>query len=188
MIAMQNRAKVDPPHKRRIDYVFDNISLVNEWVGKCLRFVLLALTAVVVLGVGARYLFNNPLNWNLDVSIFLYAGLIILSGGYVLKRDAHVRVDIFERRLSESKGAILRLAVAPLFFLFVGVFMWQTSIYAYTSVMIRERISDLWAPYVYPIKLLMPVGCLLLFLQGLCSFSRDLRVVLQGRKARGKSR
>ena len=39
-----------------------------------------------------------------------------------------------------------------------------------------------WAPPFYPVKFMMPVGALMLLLQGVVWFIRDLHIAVTGRK------
>jgi len=87
---------------------------INHWAGQITLY-------LVVL----RYIFNSPTIWAFEVSNFLFGGIIILGGGYLLLHKGHVSVDIIYNRLSVRGKAILDLCTAPLFFLFVGVLMWQ---------------------------------------------------------------
>lgn len=172
---------------RAVDRFIHAIDAANEWAGKAMGFFLLALVVVMVSRVVARYVFDHPFVWGYEVTLYIYATLLMLTGGYTLKHNAHVNVNIVERHLSVRKAAILRLFTAPVLFFFVGLLIWQGARMAHTSVIIAERYPSLWAPIIYPLKILIPVGASLLFVQGIARLSRDVRVVFQDRSGAKES-
>ncbi len=133
----------------------------------------------MVYEVVARYVFNNPTIWSFEIGFFMYGGIGILGGGYVLFHGQHVRLDFIYGRLSPRNKAILDLVTAPLFFFALGVLLWQSGVIGFQSVMIGETTGSTWRPPYYPIKMAIPVATFLVLLQGLAKFIRDLFFVLR---------
>jgi len=96
---------------------------------------------------------------------------------------AHVNMDIVYARLSLRKRAILDLATSSLFFLFIVVMLWQGVILASKAVAVLEVTTTAWAPPVWPVKLMLPLAALLILLQGIVRFVRDLETAVTGREA-----
>jgi len=133
---------------------------INHWAGQITLYL--------------RYIFNSPTIWAFEVSNFLFGGIIILGGGYLLLHKGHVSVDIIYNRLSVRGKAILDLCTAPLFFLFVGVLMWQGIDMFWTSL---SRWEHSPSPALWPVKLLIPVGCGLMLIQLLVNFVKNIMIV-----------
>lgn len=155
-----------------------SVDALNEWTGKVAAWLIIPLTLIVVLDVILRYVFNKPTIWAWDVNVQLLGALVILGAGYCLLHNAHVGVDVLVLRFSPRKRAIIDL-ITGLFFVFaIGVLLWKTASAAWASLQIREAYSSYWEPPIYPFKMLMVVGILLLLLQGIAKFIRDLGVVI----------
>ncbi len=155
------------------------VDTVNARLARVLSFLLLALCLLMVYEVVMRYLFNDPSHWAFESSLFIYGGIGILGGGYVLLHGQHVRLDVFYGRLSPRNKAILDLVTVPVFFLVLVVLLWQGGVKAYDSVLIREVTASMWGPPVYPVKIIIVVATFLLLLQGIAKFIRDLFFVLR---------
>ena len=152
------------------------VDTINEWMGRVVGFVIIAISVITVLEVMLRYIFNRPTLWAWDVNLMLMGAFTILPGGYLLLKEGHVIVDIYVARLSPRRRAMLDLATSVLFFISVGFLLWQSIIAAFDSLSKREIINSVWGPPLYPLKMLWPVGPLLLLLQGMAKFIRDLAV------------
>jgi TRAP-type mannitol/chloroaromatic compound transport system permease small subunit len=124
----------------------------------------------------ARYLFNAPTFWAYDLSYMLYAGIFFLGAPYALRRGAHVRTDFLYNALSARARAALDLVGYVLFLPALGFLTLVLFEDALRSWTIRET-TDIWrAPY-YPLRWMMAVACLLLFLQSLVELIRALQAV-----------
>jgi len=150
---------------------------INHWAGQITLYLIFILPAVMLYEVVLRYVFNSPSIWVFETTNFLFGGIIILGGGYLLLRKGHVSVDILYNRLSVRGRAIQDLCTAPLFFLFVGVLMWQGIDMFWTSLSRWENSPSVWAPALWPVKFLIPVGCGLILLQLLVNFVKNIMIV-----------
>jgi len=160
------------------------IDSLSEWSGKFFSFLVVAATLIVTFDVVLRYAFDAPTKWGLEVTIFLCGITYVMAGAYAHLFDAHVRVDALYMRWTPRVKAIVDLATAPLFFLVCGVLVWEGSKWTAESIIGADTSGSIWDPIVWPIRLLIPLGCLLLFLQGLAKFIRDFGIA---RRARGSS-
>ena len=156
------------------------INRINGLVGVTISYLVIAHIAVIVWGVLLRYVFESPLLWPDEMSLFLFGAYAILGGGYTLLQGEHVKVDILHRHLSKRGVAILDLITFPLFLIFCGVLLWKGTKLAWISVIGLERSWSVWGPPVWPIKLTLAIGAFLIVIQGLAKFSQDL-IVAQGK-------
>lgn len=150
---------------------------VNHWAGYMVLALVLLLPAVMLYEVVLRYIFNSPTIWVFETTNFLFGAIIVLGGGYLLLHKGHVSVDIIYNRLSVRGRAILDLCTSPLFFLFIGVLMWQGIDMFWTSMSRWENSPSVWAPPLWPVKLLIPVGCGLMLIQLLVNFIKNIMIV-----------
>ncbi len=154
------------------------IDIVNQRVGRAASYLVLPLLAIVIMEVILRYVFNRPTIWGWDVNVQLLAALVIMGAGYTHFAQGHIIIDVFVGKLPRQKRAILDMVTALLFFFCIGALVYQGSVSGWYSLTTNEHYTSVWNPPIYVIKMLIPVGATLLFLQGLVKFIRDFNVAL----------
>ena len=157
------------------------IDKVSIWSGKVMAYMLVPLIVVLAIGVIARYVFNDPLVWTHETSLFMFGGIGVLVGAAVLQMGAHVKVDIVYSRLSLRGKAALDAITVLLALYFIAILLWQGSGFALYSIAITEHTGSVWGPVIYPFKTVIPVAAFLLLLQGLAKFIRDVFLAIYGR-------
>jgi len=153
------------------------IGSINKWVGNIITPLSFIILVMIVVEVTLRYLFNKPTAWAMPMSQLLFGTVSILGGGWVLLHDEHVSMDLISRRFSPRRKALVDLVLSVFFFFFCGIMLWKGAQYGWDSLMKGETLSGTFRPIVYPIKLLIPLAALLIILQGVVKFARDLSVV-----------
>jgi len=162
------------------------VDKINAWVGKTVSYLLIVITFITAFEVVMRYLVKRPTIWAWDLNIQLFAALTMLGGGYTLLEKGHVQIDVLVSTLSPKKRAWIDILTAPFFFFGFFVLLWMGWDVGWTSFVARQAMPTIWAPPYYTIKLLIPLGALLLLLQGIVKFIRDLHTLTTG-KAGGVS-
>jgi TRAP-type mannitol/chloroaromatic compound transport system permease small subunit len=158
------------------------IDVLSAWVGKCFGWLILVLTLGTSYEVFMRYLINRPTSWAFDVSYITYGGLFLMAGAYTLSRNGHVRADVIYRLWPPRMQATVDLILYVIFFFpAILAFMWAGWNFARMSVMFRELsiFSPAGVP-VFPLKALIPVTGLILFLQGIAETIRCIICIRQG--------
>lgn len=154
--------------------------VVSEWSGRVISWMLIGMVGVLIYEVILRYFFNAPTTWAQEASTMLYGSFCILAGAYTLLHKGHVRMDIVYRLLPERTRAGLDSFTGLLTIGFLGLFLW-VSIKAAAASWIAHEFSggSLWAPPLYPFKTAIALAALLLLLQTIVTFIRDLSVSLR---------
>ena len=158
------------------------IDQISEKSGKAVSFFILFLVVVILYEIGARYFFKSPTIWAHEISQMIYGAYVILLGAYVLRRGGHVNVDILYHRFQPRTRAIIDLFTWLLFFYFCGLLLWKGGEMAWDSFAAWETGPTSFAPPLYPIKTMIPLGALLILLQGLAKFIRDLIFAFTGKE------
>lgn len=153
------------------------IDSVNEWMGRILKYAVLAMTGMLFIEVIARYVFDKPTFWAHEITAQVFGAYMLLAGGYCLLHASHVKIEVFWRLLSCRKQAILDLCTSVVFFVFIILLVWQSADRAWISIQFLERSPSVWHPYVFHLKALAVVAVFLLFLQGTVKFIRDIYVL-----------
>ena len=75
----------------------NNITLaqrVNRVEEAFIAIALGLMTLVTFSNVIARYVFNDNLLWALEITLFLFAWLVLLGASYCVKKDLHLGIDL----------------------------------------------------------------------------------------------
>ena len=92
--------------------------------------------------------------------------------------DDHVRMDLIYSKLKDKTKALLD-SLTSVFLVFYLVVLFYGSISSLTyTIETNQRLFTAWAPYVWPIKSVMTFGILLMLLQSIAIFFKDLAKVL----------
>ncbi len=155
------------------------IDALTERIGRFFSYLFIPLMIFTFLEVVLRYFFNSPTIWAWDTNIQMFGVLIIFGGAYTYLHDGHVRVDLIISRVSQKTRAIMNLITSSLFFFSFSVLLIISCQEAWYSLMMRERVTSIWCPPIYPLKMLIPVAVLLLLLQGVAHVIRNILVIMQ---------
>lgn len=152
---------------------------LSEFVGRAISWLTLAMIAVLMFEIIARYFFNSPTIWAHETSTMLYGGFCILAGVYTLRHQGHVRSEVIWGALPERVRAALDVVTLSLTLLVLAVFLKLAIAFAADSWAVREFSNkSIWQPPLYPIKTVVPVAVGLLLLQVLAELLRSVLTAL----------
>ena len=144
-----------------IDYVNEKIGVVCNW---------LVLLACIVSGGNAmvRYAYDQSSNAWLEVQWYMFAVIVMFGAAYTLKRNEHVRVDLFYMTLSR-RGQLWVDILGTLVFLIptCAILSWLSWPFFMQAYNVGEHSSNAGGLLRWPIKLVLPVGFVLVALQGI---------------------
>ena len=150
------------------------VDKTNTVVGKFTMYTVFLMMAILLYEPIARYVFGISSIWAVEMAQFTMAAYWMLGGGYSMILKGHVRMDLLYGRWSEKKRAKMD-TITGLFLIFYLVFL---LVGAYSSieyaVMYGQKNRSAWAPYMAPIKILMGIGVVLMLLQAIATFFKDL--------------
>ena len=159
------------------------VEAVAVWVGRLAAWITLVCVLILTYEVVMRYFFNAPTRWAHLTSTLLFGLLYVLTGAYALKEKSHVGVDVFYSRLPRKAQAAVNLLGSVFLFLFAGALLLYGWDFFLASWRDREFALDNEAIPIYPFKLAIPLGALLLLMQGLVLALRELAFLLGGAHA-----
>lgn len=154
---------------------------ISEWSGKIFAYLLWPGVAVLVYEVVARYVFNAPTIWAHGMTQRIFAVYYFICGAYISLHRSHINMDIIYNRFSPRKRAILDIISFLFFLAFSGVLLWYGSRYAWSSLIRLEPCNTPFRAPLYPVKLVIPIGALLIILQELAILWRNLYMAVTGK-------
>jgi TRAP-type mannitol/chloroaromatic compound transport system permease small subunit len=155
---------------------------ISEWSGRLFAYLLWPGIAVLLYEVIARYVFNAPTIWAHGMTQRIFAAYYFICGAYITLTHSHIQMDLVYVRFSVRTRAILDIVAFLFFFAFCGVLLWYGSRYAWSSLMQLEPDNTPFRAPLYPVKLMIPLGALLIMLQELAQLWRNLYVAIKGTK------
>ncbi len=137
------------------------LTFLNAISGYILFFMMLLITVDVT----GRYVFSSPIPGTLEFTEFLIVFVVFFSLAYVQLTKRHICVELVTQRLPRRVGdglAVVVLVIAAVFFLLMG---WQSWFAGVSSFEYREASDGLVQIPVYPPKLAIPFGAVLIAFQ-----------------------
>ena len=127
--------------------------------------ILVALVASVAFEVVMRYFFNAPTRWMVEFSEYALLWLAFLGGAWVLREEAHVKVEMLVEILPPRTREIIHVVVSVVGMATCALFFWVSAVfivelYGSGEVLFRSIQVKKWA-----VMSVMAPGLLLLTLQ-----------------------
>lgn len=139
------------------------IDAVNVRVGRAVTWLILAAVLVSTANALVRKLFSISSNAWLELQWYLFGAVFLLTAGYTLLKNEHVRVDVLSQRFSPRTRARVEILGVLLFILpACGVIMWLSWPVFVDAFVNNEQSSNAGGLVRWPAKLLIPVGFALL--------------------------
>lgn len=155
------------------------IDALNERVGHLVYWLVLVAVIVSAGNASVRYAFDRSSNGWLELQWYLFSAVFLLAAGYTLKHNEHVRIDVVNSHLPARVRAWIDL-LGGVFFLMpmalvIMVLSWPMFV---DSFELDEYSGDAGGLLRWPVKLLIPVGFLLLSLQGVSEIIKRIAFLL----------
>ena len=161
-----------------IKYYVKTIDFISLKTGRATMYLVFVMMFILILSFVTRNIINIPLIWIIEMAQFVMTGYYLLGGGYSMLTDDHVRMDLIYSKLKDKTKALLD-SLTSVFLIFYLVVLLIGSISSLTYTLeTNQRLFTAWAPYVWPIKSIMTFGILLMLLQSIAIFFKDIAKVL----------
>jgi len=142
------------------------IDTVNEWIGKLTMWLVLAAVIISAGNASLRKAFNIGSNASLEIQWYLFAAVFMLGVGYVMLRNAHVRIDFISSKLSKRTNAIIDAIGIVVFTIPLSIIMinlgWPVFMRAFDTGEMSQNAGGLIR---WPMWALLPLGFSILLAQ-----------------------
>lgn len=161
------------------------IDAINEKIGHGISWALLAAVIICSGNAMIRYTLNQSSNSWLEIQWYLFAAIFLLAAPYTLRRNEHVRIDVVASRFSKRTQVWIDLLGFAFFLLPMTLIVLYYAVpFAWLSIQSQELSSNAGGLIVWPAKLLIPVGFLLLTLQGISELIKRIGYLMGRVEAR----
>lgn len=156
------------------------IDRLNEWIGKGILWLVLAAVLISSANAILRKAFNIGSNAWLEIQWYLFASVFMLGVGYVMLKNAHVRIDFISSRLSRRTNAWIDSIGIVVFTIPLSLIMidlgWPLFYQAWKT---GEMSANAGGLIRWPVLMLVPLGFAILAMQAVSELIKRV-AFLQG--------
>ena len=109
-------------------------SIVDSIEESIIALLLAAMTLITFANVIARYVFNDNILWALEVTVFLFAWLVLLGASYAVKKQIHIGVDVLVNHVGPGTRKVLAILAVLACLVF--------------SLLLLKGSWDYWYPFI----------------------------------------
>jgi len=143
------------------------IDRLNERVGQAFYWLVLVTVLISAANAIVRKAFNMSSNAFLEIQWYLFSAIFLFCAGYTLLRNEHVRIDVIAGRLSKRAQTWIDILGTLFFLLPMAILLMWLSWPVFVDAYQRNEVStNAGGLIIWPARLLVPVGFLLLVAQG----------------------
>ncbi|MDT8344590.1 MAG: TRAP transporter small permease subunit [Thermohalobaculum sp.] len=152
------------------------VDALNYRVGRFAMYLLFAMMGILLWSSISKTFFLPSL-WTLEIAQFAMVAYYILGGPYSMQQEGHVRMDLVYGGWSDSTRAAIDAFTVVFLLFYLGVLLYGGLSSTAYALQYGERSYSAWRPYMAPIKIVMCVGIVLMILQALSAFFKDIAKV-----------
>ena len=152
------------------------IDRLNYGVGRMAMYLLFVLMGILMWSTISKAAFTPSL-WTLEMAQFVMVAYFVLGGPYAMQMGSHVRMDLFYAQQSPVRRAWWDAITVLALIFYLGVMLWGAIDSTMYSLQYNERSPTAWRPYLWPIKVILCIGFLLMLLQALAALIRDIATI-----------
>lgn len=158
------------------------VDALNYRVGRFAMYLLYVLMGILLWSAATKIGSDlgapvNPSLWTLETAQFVMVAYYVLGGPYSMQLGSHVRMDLLYADWTPYRKACIDAFTIVVVIVFLAVLIvgaWDSTVY---SVTYGERNPTAWRPYLWPIKVVMLAGFVLMLLQAISAFIRDIATI-----------
>ena len=143
------------------------VDVINEKIGVICNWLVLISCVVSAGNAMVRYAYDTSSNAWLEIQWYMFAVIVMFGASYTLKRNEHVRVDLLYMTMGRRGQLWIDILGTLLFLLPTCIILaWLSWPFFMQSFAVSEHSSNAGGRLRWPIKLVLPIGFLLVALHG----------------------
>ena len=150
------------------------VDAINRRVGKLVLYLVFVMMGILLFSSISRTFFNVPYVWVMEMAQFTMAAYYLLGGGYSMQLKSHVRMDVLYEKWPRKKQAKVDAFTSGFLIFYLVVLLYGGISSTYYALEYGQRNYSSWGPPMAPIKIIMTIGILLMLLQAIATFFKDL--------------
>jgi len=163
--------------------VIRGIDFISEYSGRFISWFVYAGIVMLSFEVIARYLFNSPTMWAHGYTQRIFGSYFVLIGAFTFVHQGHVRIDIIQGIFSARWRSFFDILNALFLLVWSGILIPVSWNFFLRSFKIGEVDEMVLSHPIWWVKLLLFVGMVLIFLQGLSELAKKIIEIVNPEKA-----
>ncbi len=143
------------------------VDAANERIGKAVYWLVLAAVLISATNAIVRKAFDMSSNAFLEIQWYLFSAVFLLCAGYTLLKNEHIRIDVIAGRFSRRTQTWIDVFGTVVFLLpMVALILYESLPWFIRTWQSGEISGSAGGLILWPAKILVPIGFVLLGLQG----------------------
>jgi TRAP-type mannitol/chloroaromatic compound transport system permease small subunit len=152
------------------------VDAINRTIGRITMYGIFAMMGLLLYSSISKSFFTPSL-WTLEMAQFSMAAYYMLGGAYSMQLGSHVRMDLLYGRWSSRGKAFIDTLTALCLVTYLSFLLYGAFSSTGYAIKYNETSYSAWSPYMAPIKIIMTFGIILMILQTISIFFKDLSKV-----------
>lgn len=154
------------------------IDALNTRVGQIFKWAILAAVIISTVNAIIRKLFNVSSNAWLEMQWYLFGAVFMLCAAYTFLKNEHIRIDVVTSHFAKRTRDWIDV-IGHIFFLipFCWIMIWHGWPFFLRSFEINEQSMNAGGLTVWPAKILVPLGFVLLLLQAFSELIKRVAIL-----------
>ncbi len=149
------------------------IDAFNYRIGRVVMYGIFVMMAILLWSSFSKT-FLYPSLITLELAQFSMVTYFILGGAYSIQLGSNVRMDLFYGEWSVQRKAWFDAITVFCLIFYLGVLLYGGLDSTQYSLQYGERSNSAWRPYMWPVKVLMCFGIVLMLLQSISELIKDI--------------
>lgn len=149
------------------------VDAMNYRIGRVAMYGVFVMMAILLWSSVSKAFFLPSL-WTLEAAQFAMVAYFFLGGPYSIQMGSNVRMDLLYERWTPHRRAVVDAITVFCLLGYLVVLLWGAFESTAYSLEYGERSRTAWRPYLWPIKLVLAAGIVLMILQALSELFKDI--------------
>jgi len=150
------------------------VDAMNRGLGRLVMYLIFAMMGVLLYATISRTFFDLPPIWTTEMAQMIMTAYYLLGGAYSLLLGAHVRMDLLYGSWTPKRKAFADTITSCFLFFYVSILLYGGISSTQYAIEYDQKNFSVWAPPMAPIKVVMTIGILLMLLQVISTFFKEL--------------
>ena len=147
---------------------------MNRRLGRLAMYLIFVMMGVLLYATISRTFFNLPPIWTTEMAQMIMTAYYLLGGAYSMLLAAHVRMDLLYGSWTPKRRAFMDTITSCFLLFYVVILLYGGISSTQYAIEYNQKNFSVWAPPMAPIKVVMTIGILLMLLQVVSTFFKEL--------------
>jgi TRAP-type mannitol/chloroaromatic compound transport system permease small subunit len=148
----------------------------NRVIGRFMMYGIFVMVGILMWSSISKTFFMPSL-WTLESAQFMMVAYYIIGGAYAIQLKANVRMDLFYGEWSVKKRAWVDAFTVFFLIFYLAVLLYGGLESLFYSLEYGQSTLSAWRPLIWPIKAVMCTGFILMILQSISEFIKDIATI-----------